>query len=640
MLRRILSVTLAAVLIAAIPTRVGNAQTSPDKKPADDPFAEGPPPAKPAPAKRAAPTEEAADPFAEGPPSAKPAPAKRAAPPVKDQKPVRIGAAESKPAAKVRPAVDARRPLRSGETAILKALEEKTTLEFADTPFQDVIDALQARHGIVIKLDSAALKDAGFDPAVLITYSISGVPLRSALRLILSDLKLEWTIRCDVLFITTPEKAESDALMVTKVYDVSDLIAVTQDRPYGGNGLPTVGASEPATPAVGYWGSGPIRGMGGMGGPTGSAVSGTGGMGGGMFAVPPETKAPDSSLSRSKLSPMVISCIPVVGAAEPKGTGAPNASPLPPRVDAQTMPSCCGMVGVGMASSSVSRNEYGMTALTDMIIQIVSTKSWAENGGTGTMSPKGNFLCITQTFQIQCEIKAFFAQLRAKQRAAPTVVVELQGLWLDAAQYEQLLGDGAEPSSDGRVRLAVDVNAFDALSRKAPGFRGRIVCANGQLVHLASGDRRSIIVNTIPVMDGGVGYSPVVQVPNVGVVVEVRPTIAPGGTTAVMDIQSLVTRWGKPQPTVRIGSSISGVAAGDVLPRKKIAPAGSGSCPVERPSLPTQQLAATVRVPLGRPVVLGGMTFAPVDSAGLDKPTDNPLQLYLIATTSIAKGSP
>ena len=41
-------------------------------------------------------------------------------------------------------------------------------------------------------------------------------------------------------------------------------------------------------------------------------------------------------------------------------------------------------------------------------------------------------------------------------------------------------------------------------------------------------------------------------------------------------------------------------------------------------------------MPLGKPVVLGGMTFAPAESAGLNKAADNPTQLYLIATTSIA----
>ncbi len=203
------------------------------------------------------------------------------------------------------------------------------------------------------------------------------------------------------------------------------------------------------------------------------------------------------------------------------------------------------------------------------------------------------------------------AELRAKRRAAPTVVVELQWLWLDSGQYEQLLG-GAKPSL-AASSLAVDAKTLDLLGRKAPGFRGRIACANGQLVHMAAGDRRSVIVNAVPVVGGGIGCSPLVQVPNAGVVVQLRPTVQPGGT-ALLDVQSLVTRWGTPLPTAHVGAV----------------------WPVQQPVMPAQQFATTVRVPLGKPVILAGMTFAPADSAGLNKASDNPAQLYLIATTSIA----
>jgi len=39
---------------------------------------------------------------------------------------------------------------------------------------------------------------------------------------------------------------------------------------------------------------------------------------------------------------------------------------------------------------------------------------------------------------------------------------------------------------------------------------------------------------------------------------------------------------------------------------------------------------------LGKPVVLGGMTFAPAESAGMNQATDNPVQLYLVATASVS----
>ena len=49
--------------------------------------------------------------------------------------------------------------------------------------------------------------------------------------------------------------------------------------------------------------------------------------------------------------------------------------------------------------------------------------------------------------------------------------------------------------------------------------------------------------------------------------------------------------------------------------------AGSASCPVERFNVPGQQLTATARVPLGKPVVLGSMAFSRDGDSGLAKAT-------------------
>jgi hypothetical protein len=67
---------------------------------------------------------------------------------------------------------------------------------------------------------------------------------------------------------------------------------------------------------------------------------------------------------------------------------------------------------------------------------------------------------------------------------------------------------------------------------------------------------------------------------------------------------------------------------------------GSGSCPVDRPVMPTQQIGTTLRVPLGKPVIVGSITFAPAGDAGLDGAGANPVEVYVIATTSIVQDAP
>ena len=68
-------------------------------------------------------------------------------------------------------------------------------------------------------------------------------------------------------------------------------------------------------------------------------------------------------------------------------------------------------------------------------------------------------------------------------------------------------------------------------------------------------------------------------------------------------------------------------------------PGGSASCPVDQPVLPTQQISTMLRVPLGKPVIVGSITFAPAGDAGLGAAKEDAVEVYLIATTSIVCGA-
>ncbi|MGA2030977.1 MAG: hypothetical protein ABSG68_01870 [Thermoguttaceae bacterium] len=557
------------------------------------------------------------------------------------------GAPPQKPAAAPQTAA---KPLVGGERAILMALKQPTSIDCHDMRLQDLVDALQQKHGIPIVLDKKAMEDVGMGPDMPVNRSIEGISLRSALRLLLRELRLAYTIRDEAILITTAETAEQE--LITKSYDVSDLLSPrAQDYPYRDDELPR-----------------PPRGNGDWDDHSGrSAAQGR------MYA---RIRYP---------------------------AGASSAQDLAELITASVMPT-----------------------------------TWDTVGGPGSIAEFDRLLVVTQNFDVHVEIEDLLARLRARRRATPTVLVDFQWLWLTAGPYQQLVGDAA--SADGRVPSVVDAKVLDELARKSPGFRGRIMCVNGQLVHLASGDRRSVIVNATPTvemkaaisnnggmsgmggglgaMGGGIGmsgigmsgisggmfyvaddpfaanatpsakpaakstaedpfadepappakpqpkkpaadpfatppaappappapapvpaappavnvptapasipaiagqtaYWPTINVVNVGVVVEVRPSVAPGTNTAVLDLRSSVTRWGKPAPPARLGA------------------AGSASCPVDRPNIPAAQMAMTVRVPLGKPVLLGAVTFAPADGAGLDKATENPVQFCLIATTRI-----
>ncbi|HUY87660.1 MAG TPA: VWA domain-containing protein, partial [Pirellulales bacterium] len=177
------------------------------------------------------------------------------------------------------------------EAKIMAALEEKTELEFAEQPLNDVIDYLKERHAIEIQLDAKALTDAGLGSDTPVTRNLKGITLRSALRLMLSELDLTYVIRDEVLMITT--KAEAENMLTNRVYPVADLvIPIGTPRPMGMGGGMGGGMLGGRGMGGGMMGGG-MGGMGGgmMGGLGGGMLGGNmmgGGMGGGFFNVAPE----------------------------------------------------------------------------------------------------------------------------------------------------------------------------------------------------------------------------------------------------------------------------------------------------------------------------------------------------------------
>jgi len=171
------------------------------------------------------------------------------------------------------------------EEKIFTALNADTQIDFIETPLSDVVTFLEDYHKIQIEIDRKALEEVGLDTNTPVTRNLSGISLRSALRLLLRDMDLTYVVQDEVLLITTPEKAESQ--LVTKVYPVADLVLPI---PSGGQGNPfSLGGSLGGQ--GGFGGGLGANGGGGGGGGFGGGGFGGGGFGGGnqgggFFAVP------------------------------------------------------------------------------------------------------------------------------------------------------------------------------------------------------------------------------------------------------------------------------------------------------------------------------------------------------------------
>ncbi len=165
------------------------------------------------------------------------------------------------------------------EQRIYEQLETTTSIEFQGNPLRDVVQYLSEVHNIPILIDENALQDAGLSADEEINLVISGIKLRSALKLMLENVAgvpLAYVIEDEVMKITTKDIA--DNTLQTRVYPVADLVIPIQPLGggFGGGGL---GGGGGAFGGGGLGGGG----GGGFGGGFGGGGRGGGGFGGGGF---------------------------------------------------------------------------------------------------------------------------------------------------------------------------------------------------------------------------------------------------------------------------------------------------------------------------------------------------------------------
>ena len=179
------------------------------------------------------------------------------------------------------------------EEKIYQALEQITSVEFPGTPLSDVIEYLSEQHNIPIILDDLTLSENGIGPDEEIELILSGIQLKSALKLMLENVggvALTYLVEDEVMKITTAEAAED--ILQTRVYPVADLVIPIQPL-LGGSGAFQGGAGGGGQGGLGGGGQGGFGGggggQGGFGGGGGGFGGGQGG-GGGFFSVPNPTE--------------------------------------------------------------------------------------------------------------------------------------------------------------------------------------------------------------------------------------------------------------------------------------------------------------------------------------------------------------
>ena len=163
------------------------------------------------------------------------------------------------------------------EEKVLSALDLPANFDYDEDPWSEVQQGLQDEYGINIVLTSSASDDALPDDEPM-TSNLSGITLKNALRILLSDYNATFVVQNEALQIISLDDAADERWFSTNVYNVADLVAPRQNRNPGG----LRGAGGGGFGGGGFGGGG--FGGGGQGGFGGGGFGG-GGFGGGQFCI-------------------------------------------------------------------------------------------------------------------------------------------------------------------------------------------------------------------------------------------------------------------------------------------------------------------------------------------------------------------
>ncbi len=242
------------------------------------------------------------------------------------------------------------------EKAIERSMLTPINISFENTPLKSVLDELRDMHAINIVPDMQALNEAGVHLESPITMKLERIALKSALNLILHQVKLTYIIKDDVLQITTQEHAQGKQRRWT--YPVADLVIPIE------NGTPSKTPFDRPNAAANAAG-------------TTTPYSGPNGMAGG---------AP-------------------VGTSSSSSQGSSGSS-LP-----------TGNNGGGTNATKNRRANTQEEQLIQLITRSIATRTWSDMGGQATIEyhPMTMALIVNQTTDIHEQIQDLLASLRRLQ---------------------------------------------------------------------------------------------------------------------------------------------------------------------------------------------------------------------------------
>lgn len=282
---------------------------------------------------------------------------------------------------RTRLAAEGRGRLTADEQEIQRKLSTKVQASHGGQPLAEVLESLGKQAGVPIHIDTAGLEQEAVSTDSPVTLSIDQpISLKSALRLILDPLNLDFTIRDEVLKITSPRMVQGEYYSVT--YPVADLVIPVPN--FSSDGLGITGALREGYSRVNLRNSLSVQ-----TGPPPTGITAANG---------------DGSVSGTSLAQFQ----PLGGNASASGSTPSIPFGAPQRGGAQA----------------------DFSSLINLIQETVAPTTWNTVGGQGAIQPFDTnlSLVVSQTQEVHEEIVDLLDQLRRLQDLQVTIEVRFISL--------------------------------------------------------------------------------------------------------------------------------------------------------------------------------------------------------------------
>lgn len=284
-----------------------------------------------------------------------------------------------------------------------------------------------------------------------------------------------------------------------------------------------------------------------------------------------------------------------------------------------------------------SAGQSSMDDLVNVIQTTISPELWDAEGG-GSVAKLGNALIISADTATHDQIDAMLNLFRKRWGTVRTVSLEAYWLWMTEAELAPAMTDvPAKPTkgndlktfglikADSWKKLLEDRQKADSKHRR--GWQAKITCYNGQTVHTVSGAQRLSVVQVRPIIlrgdeekpEGRIAYRPEVSLIQEGAALQITPIAGVTGETVLLDIHSRVCLPAE-KPVEKAKEVVEKLPAeGDPAQIVNV---------IDQSRLMMQHFSTTLRIPVGEPMLVGGMTFS-------SQPQPGEANLYLVVRLAV-----